>query len=160
VQEYTEIIGRAQSKSVEDKDEVLHMTIVQFKNEIERLLQQHGRAMKELEYYAFYIKMQKENVKICDEFVEKVAALMSYNLFDNQDSRNLIKRCPFFNLIWYKTEGCDGSTNCGSNSFSNYFDVTAKPFWKYLVQRINLLITAVFRLKTRWRQERVIRHFF
>jgi hypothetical protein len=38
VQEYTEIIGRAQSESVEDKDEVLHMTIVQFKNEIERLL--------------------------------------------------------------------------------------------------------------------------
>ncbi len=39
VQEYTELISRAQSESVEDKDEVLHMTIVQFKNEIERLLQ-------------------------------------------------------------------------------------------------------------------------
>ncbi|CAF1334831.1 unnamed protein product [Rotaria sp. Silwood1] len=138
-QEYTELINSVKSESVEDKDEVLHMTIVQFKNEMETLLQefrlQHGGAMAELDYYTFYIKMEKENVRICDEFVEKVVPLMSYNLFDNQDPRNLIKKCPYCGLIWFKTEGCDGTTTCGNNKFDSYYDVSSKAFWKYHLQR-------------------------
>jgi hypothetical protein len=92
--------------------------------------------MDELEYYTFYIKMQKENVNICDEFVEKVVQLMSYNLFDNKDPRNLIKRCPHCGLIWFKTEGCDGSTTCGQR-VSNYYDISAKVIFKYVLKRIN-----------------------
>ncbi|CAF2411027.1 unnamed protein product [Rotaria sp. Silwood2] len=141
VQDYTKLINSMESESVEDKDEVYHMIIVKFKEEIDTLLQQfqqqHGSAMQELDYYAFYIKMQKENVKICDEFVRKVVPLMSFNLFDNDDPRNLIKRCPNCHLIWYKTEGCDGITNCGNNDFNNYFDINKKPFWKYIVERVN-----------------------
>ncbi|CAF1141253.1 unnamed protein product [Rotaria sordida] len=140
LQEYTDLINSVQCASVEDKDEVLHMTIVQFKNEAETMLQdfqrKHGGAMMELDYYAFSIKMQKENVRICDDFVEKVVPLMSYNLFDNQDPRNLIKRCPYCKLIWFKTEGCDGITTCGNNSFSKRSGITSKAFWKYQVQRI------------------------
>jgi predicted GTPase len=140
VQEYTELINSVKSASVEDKDEVLHMTIVKFKDEMETLLQefrqQHGSAMQELDYYAFYIKMEKENVRICDEFVEKVVPFMSYNLFDNQDPRNLIKRCPHCYLIWFKTEGCDGVTTCGNNSFGNRRKLTGKAFWKYQLTRI------------------------
>jgi hypothetical protein len=140
-QEYTELIHSVISTSVEDKDEVLHMTIVKFKDEMEALLQEfqrkYGQAMQELDYYAFCIKMEKENVRICDEFVEKVVLLMSYNLFDNQDSRNLIKRCPHCQLIWFKTEGCDGSTTCGNNSFKKRSDiVSSNTSWKYNLQRI------------------------
>ncbi|CAF3155956.1 unnamed protein product, partial [Rotaria sp. Silwood2] len=140
VQEYTDLINSAKSASVEDKDEILHMTIVKFKDEMETLLQefqqQHGNTMIELDYYAFSIKMEKENVKICDEFVEKVVPWMSYSLTDNQDPRNLIKRCPHCKLIWFKTEGCDGSTFCGNNDFESRKDVSKKAFWKYQLERI------------------------
>jgi small GTP-binding protein len=145
VQEYTELIKSVKSASVEDKDEVLHMTIVTFKDDMETLLQEfrqeHGNAMQELDYYAFYIKMEKENVRICDEFVEKVAPLMSYNLFDNQDPRNLIKRCPYCGLVWFKTEGCDGITTCGNNKFENRTTLTCKAFWKYQLTRIAGILT-------------------
>ncbi len=40
-------------------------------------------------------------------------------------------------MIWFKTEGCDGQTQCGNNEFTNYFDQSSKPFWKYILQRIN-----------------------
>ena len=145
VQEYTGLINTAKSESVEDKDEILHMTIVKFKDEMETLLeeflQQHGSAMQELDYYTFYIKMQKENVRICDEFVERVVSFMSYNLFDNQDPRNLIKRCPHCHLIWFKTEGCDGITSCGNNNFSDRRKITSKSFWKYQLTRIGGKLT-------------------
>jgi small GTP-binding protein len=140
IQEYTELINSTQRASVEERDEILHMAIVQFKNELEVLLQEfqqkHGGAMIELDYYVFSIKMQKENVKICDDFVERVVPLMSYNLFDNEDPRNLIKRCPSCGIIWFKTEGCDGTTTCGNNQFSKPAGVTSKVFWKYYLQRI------------------------
>ncbi|CAF5061439.1 unnamed protein product, partial [Rotaria sp. Silwood1] len=97
-QEYTQLINSIKSSFVEDKDEALHLNIVQFKIDMEVLLQEfrqeYTNAMKELDYYVFNIKMEKENVRICDEFLEKVVSFMSYNLFDNQDPRNLIKRCP------------------------------------------------------------------
>lgn len=142
-EEYTELTGSVQSQSVtdKDKDEVLHMTIVKFKEDMDTLLeefrQQHGDAMQELDYYVFYIKMQKENVRICDEFVEKVAPLISYNLFDNQDPRNLIKRCPGCEEIWFKTEGCDGTTTCGENSFAEASNNSTRSFWKYQITRVN-----------------------
>jgi hypothetical protein len=122
-QDYFEAITNADYTDDDEKDQVLHMLIVEFKNEMETLLQefrkQHGAEMNELDYYMFYIKMEKENVKLCDLFVEKVMPLMSYNLFDNEDPRNLIKKCPNCNLIWFKTEGCDGTTHCGNYEFEN-----------------------------------------
>lgn len=84
--------------------------------------------MLELDWYALYIKLQKENIKLCNEFSGKVASYMSYNLLDKTDPRNLIKRCPNCQLIWYKTEGCDGATTCGNKSFSSYFDLSGRPF--------------------------------
>ncbi|UJR17313.1 hypothetical protein I4U23_004208 [Adineta vaga] len=138
--EYSELISSIQSASSQDKDEILHITIVQFKDEMETLLEdfrhEHESAMHDLDYYTFYIKMEKENVRICDEFVEKVVPLMSYNLFDNQDPRNLIKRCPNCQLIWFKTEGCDGQTTCGRRGFSDHTIFSSKAFWKYQLKRI------------------------
>jgi GTPase Era involved in 16S rRNA processing len=140
-QDYSEAVIFGDSASAEEKDEVLHMLIVEFKNAMGILLQEfrqkHGAEMDELDHYVFYIKMEKENVKLCDSFVAKAVPLMSYNLFDNGDPRNLIKRCPSCGLIWFKTEGCDGQTHCGNNQFTNYFDQSSKPFWKYILQRIN-----------------------
>jgi hypothetical protein len=86
VQEYTELIKSVQSASTENKDGILHMTIVKFNNDMETFLQEfrekHGSAMQELDYFEFYIEMEKENVKICTKYARNVAALMSYNLFD------------------------------------------------------------------------------
>jgi hypothetical protein len=123
------------------KDEILHMLIVEFKNEMESLLQEfrqkHGAEMSELDHYVFYIKMEKETVKLCDSFVENVIPFMSYNLFDDGDPRNLIKKCPYCGLVWFKTEGCDGETHCGNYEFDNYFDQRSRPFSKYVLERVN-----------------------
>ena len=122
-----------------DRDELLHLFIVEFKDETEQLLQefreQHRMDMQDIDYYTFYVKMEKENVKRCDSFVSIVTEMMSYNHFDNGDPRNLIKQCPHCNLIWFKTEGCDGMTTCGNNSFSSYFDFSSKPVWKYQLKQ-------------------------
>lgn len=108
---------------VEDKDEILHMMLVQFKNELDamydKFVKEHGVNMTEMNYFTFAIKMQGENVKLCDDFSNQVIPRMSYNLFDNQDPRNLIKQCPNCGLIWYKTEGCDGATTCGNRGFEH-----------------------------------------
>jgi hypothetical protein len=40
-------------------------------------------------------------------------------------------------LIWYKTEGCDGTTSCGNNGFSSYFDLSSRPFFQYKLVRVN-----------------------
>ncbi|CAF3570331.1 unnamed protein product [Adineta steineri] len=140
-QEYIELMRNLQSASTEEKDEILHMCIVQFREDMEDLLQkfqqQHVRTMEELDYYTFYIKLQNGNIKLCNEFAEKVAQLMSYNLLDKTDPRNLIKRCPKCQLIWYKTEGCDGTTSCGNNGFSSYFDLSSRPFFQYKLVRVN-----------------------
>lgn len=99
------------------------MMLVKFKNELDDMfdvfVKGHGEKMTEMNYFTFSIKMQAENVKLCDEFTNAVIPLMSYNLFDNQDPRNLIKQCPHCKLIWYKTEGCDGPTTCGNRGFAN-----------------------------------------
>lgn len=113
--------GMLQQEHENDKDNVLHMLMVTFKYELDDLyddfVKQHGAKMIDMNYFTFSIKMQGENVKLCDEFSNAVIPLMTYNLFDNQDPRNLIKQCPHCQLIWYKTEGCDGVTTCGNRTF-------------------------------------------
>lgn len=122
-----------------DKDDVLHMMIVKFKNELDDMyecfVKEHGGNMTGMNYFTFSIKMQTENVKLCDDFSDAVVPLMSYNLFDNQDPRNLIKQCPNCNLIWYKTEGCDGATTCGNHGFQSGSSV--KAFFNFIMTRVN-----------------------
>jgi len=119
--EYRKVAATSQERSSEDRDNIFHMLIVEHKNELDALLQafqqEHGPEMEALDYYLFYIELQKKNVQLCDKFSETISPLMSYSLFDNQDPRNLIKECPHCGLIWFKTEGCDGKTNCGATGF-------------------------------------------
>ncbi|UJR11359.1 hypothetical protein I4U23_015540 [Adineta vaga] len=139
--EYSALVVSAKSQSEEERDEILHLLIVELKYAMETLLKtfqiEHGVQMQELDYYTLYIKLEGENLKRCDDFVEKVVPLMSYNLFDNQDPRNLIKRCPHCQLIWFKTEGCDGETTCGNNEFRNHSDSHGRLFYKYQLERAN-----------------------
>lgn len=140
-EEYIKFIGSVESQcqSVEDKDGILHMIMVKFKEEMENLsdefIKVHGKAMQELDRYGFHIEMRKEILKTCDEISEKASAKMSYSLLDSTDPRNLIKKCPNCGEIWFKTEGCDGATTCGNNSFSNYYDVSQKPSWRFRLEQ-------------------------
>ena len=145
-EEFSKFINSVQPEcqSGEDKDEILHMTIIKFKEEMEKLSDEfikiHSSSMQELDSYGFQIQMRKEIIKICNAFSQKVAANMSYSLFDNNDPRNLIKKCPSCDEIWYKIEGCNGQTTCGNNSFSNYYDVSTKPFWRFTLERVDGII--------------------
>jgi energy-coupling factor transporter ATP-binding protein EcfA2 len=140
-EEFSQFIGSIHSEcqSVEDKDEILHMAIVKFKEEMENLsnefIKTHGSSMQELDSYGFQLQMRKEIIKICNAFSRKVAEKMSYSLFDNTDPRNLIKKCPNCDEIWYKTEGCNGVTSCGNNGFTSYYDISTKPFWRFTLER-------------------------
>jgi hypothetical protein len=79
----------------------------------------HGTHMQQLDYYKVYTKIEWEYLKRYDQFVEKVKPFMSYHLLDNRDNRNFIRKCPFYRLIWFETEGYDGYTTCGNKQFSN-----------------------------------------
>ncbi|XP_055329761.1 uncharacterized protein LOC129582292 [Paramacrobiotus metropolitanus] len=137
---YSRLRDRVEKELDEDKDELFHVMIVQFKYDLDDLYDEfvgkHGAAMGEMDYYALCIEMQRENVKICDRFVNSVTPLMTYNLFDNTDPRNLIKACPFCGLVWWKTEGCDGVTTCG-NRVSTRFDFRPRAMFRYALKWIN-----------------------
>ncbi|KAG4076993.1 hypothetical protein HA402_015980 [Bradysia odoriphaga] len=141
--EYTSYLQSDDLEShANDKDDVLHMMMVKFKNDLDDMydsfVREHGENMTEMNYFTFSIKMQSENVKLCDEFSNAVIPLMSYNLFDNQDPRNLIKQCPHCNLIWFKTEGCDGETTCGNRQFQNPTGGSVlSRFYKFVMTRVN-----------------------
>ncbi|CAF0960513.1 unnamed protein product [Didymodactylos carnosus] len=140
-EEFKQTAMRVHHESVPDGDEILHMLIVEFEREMDQLLKKftdkHGNSMATTDDYISYINMQKKTVEFCDIFVKTVRPLMSYNLCDIQDPRNLIKRCPNCNLIWFKAEGCDGTTDCGNNNFSNRFDVSKRSHHKFQLKRIN-----------------------
>ena len=126
----------------QERDDILHCLNVSFRNEIEGLgdefIRQHSASVTEMHYFTLFIKIQKTNIKFCDNFVELVLPHMTYNPNDSTDPRNMIRMCPFCMQIWYKTEGCDGQTICG-NAPSNYFDVKEKAtsFINYIFVRVN-----------------------
>lgn len=134
---------------VEEKDEVLHYLIIECKREFLNILEvfekKYSLAMEKMEYYTFYIEMRKEILKRSESFARKISKWMSYSLFDKEDPRNLIKRCPFCEEIWFKTEGCNGQTSCGQRGFSNYYDISKKvSYWvKFIALKIGgkLIIT-------------------
>jgi len=53
------------------------------------------------------------NIKFSD-FKEKAHALMTFDVNDKTNLRNLLKKCPYCDLIWIKVLGCDGATTCGN----------------------------------------------
>lgn len=107
-----------------DKDEFIHSLIVSFSIESGKLLEsfqkKYAKEMTGLDHYASWIRLQKECLQLNDSFVKNMSVLMSYNLNDKQDPRNMIKKCPNCQLIWFKTEGCSGKTSCGNRVSSSY----------------------------------------
>ncbi|XP_037027513.1 uncharacterized protein LOC119068147 [Bradysia coprophila] len=126
----------------DDRDELLHMLLVQFKNDLDTMyddfVKEHREKMTDMNYFTFPIKLQAQNVQLIDDFTNFVVPRMSYNLFDKQDPRNLIKRCPHCQLIWYKTEGCDGETTCGNRGFSNSAPAASlTKLFKYVISYVH-----------------------
>jgi GTPase Era involved in 16S rRNA processing len=124
---------------VQEKDEMLHMCIVSFRNELESLtddfIKTHGADMQELDSYGFLLMMQKEKIRLCNEFTQYVSSMMSYCLLDTSDPRNMIKRCPHCQEIWFKVAGCDGSTTCGKRPTDKLYDVLTTPWWRFTFTR-------------------------
>ena len=85
--------------------------------------------MIDLDFYCFDIKMQKDILKRCEVFTERIKPLMSEYLFNPKDARNMIKMCPYphCGIIWFKTEGCNGQIECGKK-VQNWYDFIGKPF--------------------------------
>lgn len=143
LKDYNDLVASIfqEEQNIEDKDHMLHMAIVGFRNDLDTLLdtfrQKYADKMEEMENYSFYVTMQRQNLEYNDNFVKTIVPLMSYNLFDNTDPRNLIKECPHCHIIWFKTEGCDGATTCGEHGFSDTFTVKEYSAFNFLLQRVN-----------------------
>ncbi|XP_055340310.1 uncharacterized protein LOC129589541 [Paramacrobiotus metropolitanus] len=141
---YALVVGDAKNEPQEDRDELFHALIVQFKYDLDDLYEEfvnkHRKDMIEMDQYALSVEFQKEIIKNCDEFVSTVTPLMSYNLFDNSDPRNQIKACPHCGQIWWKTEGCDGATACG-NRVSEFFDLRKRAVFKYVLTWVDGKLT-------------------
>jgi len=141
-EDYANLIKKMtqQGLPIEEKDESLHMSIVNLKNELESLtedfIKTHGTGMQELDSYGFHVMMQKEKIRLCTEFAKNVSVMMSYSLLDTVDPRNMIKRCPHCQEIWFKVTGCDGSTTCGNRPMDKLYDNLAKPWWRFTFTRI------------------------
>jgi len=91
--------------------------------------------MVESDYYFFYLKAQKNNFRLSEKLYEVISTKMSFSLFDQTDPRNLIKKCPFCQEIWFKVEGCDGTTSCGEVPVDKKNDIFSTNPFKYSIKR-------------------------
>ena len=134
--ELEKLIDDVKNIDLEDRDEFLHSLVAEFSNKLQSNVdlfrQKYKETMIDLDYYCFYIKMERDLVRRCDKFCNKINPLMSSFLFDGEDVRNMIKQCPNCGEIWFKTEGCDGETNCGAK-VTKISDDLAKPCRKFLI---------------------------
>jgi hypothetical protein len=92
VQANIERIDSVESKSTEEQHEVSRTIIDKVKRELEELMQnyreEHVSRMHPLDHDTLLAKMEKENATICNEFVDKVALLMSSYLSNDKTSTN------------------------------------------------------------------------
>ena len=80
--------------------------------------------------------MEKDILKRCEAFNERIKPFMSEYLLNVNDARNLIKMCPYCGVIWFKTEGCNGATTCGKRVKKRH-DFVSKPFRRIMFYRDN-----------------------
>jgi transketolase len=119
VQANIEIIDSVESKSTEEKHEVSRTIIDKVKRELEELMQnyreEHASRMHSLDHDTLLAKMEKENATICNEFVDKVAPLMSSNLSNDKTSTNegedIIQSCKNFETRQDDQQEIDQSCN-------------------------------------------------
>lgn len=114
VPENTEVIYSIKCKSTEEKHELSRTIIDNVKRELEELLQnyreKYTNRMHPLDRDTLLAEMQKENATISNEFADKVALLMSSNLFNDETSINEGK---------YAVQSCDNSETRQDNSQAN-----------------------------------------
>ena len=119
-QSFNQALSSIDSIPVEEKDEWLHCSIVSHSNHLRSLLEDYENEFKnqmiDLDFYLFQIEMNRMIIEMEDHYVDRVKPLMSFDLFDKKDPRNLVKKCPNCGEVWFKVEGCDGETNCGNVS--------------------------------------------
>lgn len=120
-------------------DEILHSMIVNYRyimNGInQKYLDKFKTEMNDLNYYGFAIKIKKDTIKFSDQFSEELGKLMTFDLTDMTNPKNLIKRCPHCQEIWFKVEGCDDQTNCGNKPTKVYdFFEKASNTFKYIFE--------------------------
>lgn len=131
--DYEELIKLLKEVHSTDRDEFLHGLLTEFNNEMQNNLEKYRQKYKvemiDLDFYCFDIKMQNDILKRCEVFTERIKPLMSEYLFNPKDARNMIKMCPYphCGIIWFKTEGCNGQTECGKK-VQNWYDFIGKPF--------------------------------
>ncbi|XP_055340271.1 uncharacterized protein LOC129589507 [Paramacrobiotus metropolitanus] len=123
------------NESDKDKDELFHAMIVQFKYDLDDLYQtfvdKHRQDMIEIDSHTLCVEMQNLGTQVCDQFTSSVTPLMTHNLFDKTNPRNLIKACPHCGLIWWNTENGGGATECG-NRVSSLIDWRKDALFRYV----------------------------
>ncbi len=96
----------------------MHYLNISFRNEIESKRNEfHEKLVKDIRddlCYTLSIQIHKEFIQYCNRFAALYEPHMSFNPNDSSDPRNMIRICPHCGLIWFKTEGCDGVTYCGT----------------------------------------------
>ena len=134
-----------QDQPKQERDEILHWINIEAKITLEELLEEFQHKFKEimieLDYFCFYIKLQKQILEICDSFSNKIKTLMSFDIDDYSDPRNNIKKCPYCGEVWIRVEGCLGETTCGNLPISKDINSKRQTFLKYEISWSNQKFT-------------------
>ena len=136
--EFEKISQASQGIPSNERDDFLHALIIAHKTNLDAMKtdfhREHGPDMNAMDFYMYYVDLQKEMLMLSSKFSENVSALMTWKLDDKSDVRNQIKRCPHCELVWVKVEGCDGATTCGNDTFTGTWtndNGFAAPWFKY-----------------------------
>jgi small GTP-binding protein len=140
IEMYKEAVINRPNENNRESDEFLHLLLVEFKNDCdliyEEFCQKFKSLMDELNHYAFAITLQNTLLQCNDTLKSLITPLMSYDIFDRSDLNNWFKRCPACGLIWMKIDACP-NTVCGNRDWPTTFDILSKPFWKFVLKKIN-----------------------
>jgi small GTP-binding protein len=139
---------KSEKLTIQEREDKLHFLNISFRNEIECQRNDcHDRLVKDLrddQCYTLSIQIHKEFIQYCDKFAKFYKDQMSFNPDDSSDPRNMLRKCPHCDLIWFKTEGCDGVTNCGTKGqkYDNQKEKAYK-FVKYIFQYVEGKLTCI-----------------
>ena len=105
-----------------EKNELFQGVIVSHKNELMKNLEnfttEFADTMHDVNNYCMWINLQKQILRICDDFSTFIVTFMNINFRDPNDPRNQYKRCPYCKTVWVKVTGCE-NVDCGERMNKN-----------------------------------------
>jgi hypothetical protein len=102
----------------DDRDVVAHALVRHMRERTDAVadefVSRHSSTFVRHECYVHHARIWAALRERLDVVEAEARAMLSFDIRNPNDIRNLIRKCPHCGLIWWKVYGCDGKTSCGN----------------------------------------------